>query len=226
MTAPAEAPAPARRRWIVPLLVALAGLGLALAAAGVLLRPSLILVNHLVLPVRVLVDTTALTVGAGDTLRLTLRRGAPMRLRWRLDPPAGPDGGPLGVSIEGAFAVERAAGRIHYDMTSRAGGPHFAPLVTNASDRALRIVVNAGLQGAVDCRCLVPAGARRTFVGYYPLYRNSSVEARDTAGAAARFADLGAAVRPASGMVGLRFEAKDLRVRSAAAGAGRAASPR
>ena len=44
--------------------------------------------------------------------------------------------------------------------------------------RTCRVMVNAGLEGAVDCAARSGPGARRVFIGYYRLYRNSTVEAR------------------------------------------------
>jgi len=41
--------------------------------------------------------------------------------------------------------------------------------------------VTPGTAAAVRCGCLVPRGAVRTHVGYYRLYRNSSVAAYNTA---------------------------------------------
>ena len=61
------------------------------------------------------------------------------------------------------------------------------------------------------CGCVIPPGANRSHIGYYSLYQNSGVEARDPSGRTAGFGDLGADVDPSSGTVGLRFEDKDLR---------------
>jgi len=75
----------------------------------------------------------------------------------------------------------------------------------------LRATVNAGLEGAVDCGCAVRPGARRVFIGYYRLYRNSTVKVRDGSGRSATFRDVGPQVTSADGTIGLRFETKDLR---------------
>jgi hypothetical protein len=68
-----------------------------------------------------------------------------------------------------------------------------------------------GLEGAVDCGCAIKPGANRVFIGYYRLYQNSTVRARDSTGRTATFRDLGPRVTAADGTVGLRFEAKDFR---------------
>jgi hypothetical protein len=71
--------------------------------------------------------------------------------------------------------------------------------------------VNAGLAGAMPCGCTVAAGSTRARIGYYPLFRNSTVEVEDPQGRTARFTDLGPRVEPASGVVSLRFDPEDLK---------------
>ena len=89
---------------------------------------------------------------------------------------------------------------------------YFAPLITNSTKDLLRVTVNAGLQGALDCGCAVRPGATRVFIGYYRLYENSTVRARAPSAAEATFRDLGRQVTRRDGTVGLRFEEKDLRL--------------
>ncbi len=84
-------------------------------------------------------------------------------------------------------------------------------MITNASQELLRITTNAGLEGAVECGCAIRPGANRVFIGYYRLYQNSTVRARDSTGRTATFRDLGPRVTATDGTVGLRFEAKDFR---------------
>jgi hypothetical protein len=93
---------------------------------------------------------------------------------------------------------------------SPAHAAYFAPLITNETGQPLTITVNAGLAGALSCRCTVPAGAVRMGIGYYPLFQNSTVRAE--AGArSATFTNLGPQVDATSGFVGLLFRAGDLR---------------
>jgi len=65
--------------------------------------------------------------------------------------------------------------------------------------------VNAGLDGALDCGCAVRPGALRVFIGYYRVYRNSTVRATDAEGRTAMFRDLGAEAQQRGWTVGLRF---------------------
>jgi len=114
--------------------------------------------------------------------------------------------------MRGSIMVRGPQGTIRRSATARTpDSDYFAPLITNATDDLLRVTVNAGLQGATDCGCAVRPGARRVFIGYYPLYRNSTVRAAAPDGRSATFRDLGPSVMTPDGAVGLRFEAKDLR---------------
>jgi hypothetical protein len=87
----------------------------------------------------------------------------------------------------------------------------FAPLITNETGGPISITVNAGLSGWTACDCVIPAGATRVRIGYYPLYRNSTVRAEDQRQRSATFSDLGTSVDQGNGTVGLRFEQKDFR---------------
>jgi hypothetical protein len=211
---PAEPPAIGFRvPWLALVLVALL---VAIAGAGVvlLLRPRLSFTNGLAGPVRVVVgDGTPRTVAPGATVSVGVARGRTTVAQWELVRPLSADGQPMGHEVRGSAVLRGPSGTMNIAATSRtADHAYFAPLITNASAQALRVVVNAGLQGATDCGCAVRPGARRVFIGYYPLYQNSSVRVRAPAGAA-EFRDLGPQVTSANGTVGLRFEDKDLRVR-------------
>jgi hypothetical protein len=92
-----------------------------------------------------------------------------------------------------------------------AGTAFFAPLITNETGQPLRVTVNAGSAAVMDCRCTVPPGAVRAPIGYYPLFRNSTVRVTDARNRSATFTDLGPSVDRATGVVGLRFTAADLR---------------
>jgi hypothetical protein len=193
---------------------------LALAAGWyfVVLQPKLRFTNRLIAPVRVVVGGgAARSVAPGETVTLRAPRGRTLLAEWEMVRPLSADSQPMGEVVKGAVVLRDARGTV-----AGAAGPrtsdadYFAPLVTNGGTEAIRVMVNAGLAGAVDCRCAVRPGATRVFVGYYRLYQNSTVRAHGvTSRREATFRDLGAQVTRPDGAVGLRFEDKDLRPTSA-----------
>jgi hypothetical protein len=210
---PAGPSAPAARiPWgalgLVILLVGLAGAGVV-----VLLRPHIEFTNELAGPVRLVVGNGApRTVLPGGQVRLAVARGATSVAQWGLIRPLSADKQPMGSEVRGSAVLRDPTGTTQVRATSRtADQAYFAPHITNATAQALRVLVNAGLQGAIDCGCAVRPGGRRVYIGYYPLFRNSTVRARGPGNTSAEFQDLGAQVTRADGVVGLRFEDKDLR---------------
>jgi hypothetical protein len=219
MTLPATPPPDPRAQefrfpWLPLILVAVL---VAAAGAGVmmLLRPGLVFTNGLAGPVRLTVgDEAPRIVAPGARLRVGVARAKTVVAQWELVRPLSADGQPMGAEVRGSAVLRGPSGTRTAAATSRtADNAYFAPLITNASTRALRVVVNAGLQGAADCGCAVSPGGRRVFIGYYPLYRNSTVRVRAPGEATAEFRDLGPQVTSGNGTVGLRFEDKDLRLR-------------
>jgi hypothetical protein len=212
VAAPTPPVAEPRRRSAGPLLFLLL---LAVGAAVFLfLRggPTLVIHNSLVEPVKIIAGGQELQVAEGGSAEIKLERGDRLFAQWYLVQPLGPGGKPLGELIQGTLQQEKPRGRVELEITARTGsGDYFAPLVSNSTDRSLRIIVNAGLQGAIDCDCGVPAGGTRTRIGYYRLYQNSTVQAVDGQGRRATFRDVGPQVRDAGGGVGLRFNSGDFR---------------
>jgi hypothetical protein len=207
--APAS-PAPARSRSVFPIiLVALVVAALA-AGAWIFLQPTLVFSNQLVAPVRLVVGQESRRVGPGETVRLRVSRKL-LVAEWELERPLSADKQPMGEAVRGSWVVPAPRGIVNRAAVARLEtGDYFAPLVTNDADRLLRITVNAGLDGARDCGCAVRPGARRVFLGYYRLYRNSTVQATDPDGRTAVFRDLGPEARTRGWVVGLRFASRDL----------------
>lgn len=199
------------RRFLLPVLL--------LAAAGGFLlwrlspRPTVNITNGLVLPVRLRIDAALdTTVAPGGSVAWRLERGSVSTMDWELVRPRTRAGLPVGEPISGSAVLTGTARRVEHVIRARRGdAAWFAPLITNETGAPLLVRINAGLAGAVDCPCEVPAGARRMPVGYYRLYRNSSVEARNSEGRRATFRDLGGEADVRSGAVGLRFGPGDLR---------------
>ena len=196
-----------------PLLLFLLLVAAVLGGLYLLGRPRLEYTNQLAGPVRHTVDGTPRMVPAGSSLRVAAPWGRTLVATWELDRPLSADGRPMGEELRGS-AVERGTwGTIRRSVRARGpDGNYFAPLITNASQDQLRITVNAGLEGMLDCGCAVRPGGRRVFLGYYRLYQNSAVQGKASGGRVATFRDLGPSVVAPDGTVGLRFESRDLRV--------------
>jgi len=177
-----------------------------------LTRPVLYFRNELIEPVRIMAGARARLVAPDRTLRVPLSRRLSAVAEWHMLRPTSPEGLAMGVDVGGTLAFDRPRGRQERAASPRdSAHAYFAPLITNNTGEPIAITVNAGLAGAMGCHCTIPPGAEHAPIGYYPLYANSTVEARDAAGRSAQFTDLGAKVDPTSGVVGLRFGPTDLR---------------
>ena len=204
---------PVRGRRTILLVGLLLLLSAAAAAWYFFASPRLLFTNELAAPVRLAADQQApLTLTPGETVRLATPRGRAMVALWELVRPFSADGRPMGSEVRGSVVVRGPSGTIRRSARARGtDADYFAPLITNATEDLLRVTVNAGLEGSLDCGCAVRPGARRVFIGYYPLFQNSTVRATGANGRSATFRDLGASVITPDGTVGLRFDGKDLR---------------
>ena len=206
-----ERAASAPKRSRMPLVAAALALLLTAGTLGYFFfRVPVRFENHLLLPVKVQWNgREAGTVAPGGTLRRPTRRGRPLTVQWYAALPAG---APPGEAIEGSALLDRVTTRTEIVASAEeAKVPMFAPLITNATGVPLKVTVNPGSAAATDCRCTVPDGGTRMGIGYYRLFRNSSVLVTAPDGRTATFPDLSGAVAVGSGAVGLRFEVKDLR---------------
>lgn len=194
------------------LLTLLVVLAAALGLAYTLARPRLVLTNRLAASVRfTAADAEPAMVGAGQWVQVSAPWGKSMLVSWEMVRPPSADGRPMGETVSGSLLVRRRWGTLRREIEARGShGNYFAPLISNGGAEPLRIIVNAGLEGALDCECAVRPDARRTFIGYYRLYQNSTVQAK-AGGRQASFRDLGSRVVSPDGSIGLRFEAGDLR---------------
>ena len=216
---PDQAP-PAHFRCSVPagrggrpaLLFAVLILAFAALSWYVVTTPHLVFTNQLAGSVRVTPDQKPpVTLAPGENVRLSAPRDRAMVVAWELLRPLSANKQPMGSEIRGSV-VMRGSGTVRRSALARGtDADYFAPLITNASTDLLRVTVNAGLEGALDCGCAVRPGARRVFIGYYPLFQNSTVRVTNNQGRTAMFRDLGPTVTSPDGVVGLRFQDRDLR---------------
>ncbi len=191
-----------RPMWMGIAVLLLLGLG----GAWYLRPPTLVFENRLAGMVTVQVGGEERRILPGGSFTLKPARGQRLRLSWRLDRQTG---AVFGDSV----TFERPGARMRVRATaSPKGGNYFAPLITNETGKPLTITINAGLAGAMSCSCMVPPGAVRMEIGYYPLFANSTLRAEEVGAArTATFKDLGPQVDATTGRVGLLFRAADLR---------------
>lgn len=204
---------PSRPSLRVPLLALSVVIFAALAGWYLWSRPRLVFTNTLAGPVLLAVgEEDPIRVAPGASVRQIVSLGRSLVVEWSLVRPLAADDRPMGEEVRGSLVVPKPKGTLHQSAAPRGpGGDFFAPLITNATEDLLRVTVNAGLMGAMDCGCGVRPGTRRVFIGYYRLYQNSTVRAGTNDGRTATFRDLGPNVTAKDGTVGLRFETKDLR---------------
>jgi hypothetical protein len=178
----------------------------ALAAAGFFLaRPTFEFTNAMAAPVRLVVNGESDTVPPGETVKARVGRSR-LVAQWELVRPLSADSQPMGEEVHAAWVLASPRGTIERRAEPRVDtGDYFAPLITNDTGELLRITVNAGLDGARDCGCAVRPGAKRVFIGYYRVYRNSTVQATDRQGRRATFRDLGDEAQRRGWTVGLQF---------------------
>jgi hypothetical protein len=192
------------RSLLVPVAAVLL-IGAVAAAAWFAARPTFAFTNTLVGPVQVVVNGTSGTVAPGRTVKARVARDRVIA-EWELIRPLSADSQPMGEAVKGSWIINRPRGTVAVEATPRVEtGDYFAPLITNDTPGLLRLVVNAGLDGARDCGCAVRPGAKRVFIGYYRAYLNSTVQATAPDGSTATFRDLGPEAARRGWTVGLRF---------------------
>jgi serine/threonine protein kinase len=205
---------PAGRSWRRG-LISLALMLIAVVTATVwwLTSPRLLFENALRAPVIVNLSGEQHIVQPNAQITLRLPKSGPSAVLWMLDRPTNAEGRPLGVEVFGAMAQTDPSGRTRgVAQASPEDRAYFAPLITNETGEPLTVTVNANTPHSKLCDCTVPPGAVRMLIGYYPLFSNSTVQVEDPSGRSAMFTDFSAEVNRRSGVVGLKFGTRDLRV--------------
>jgi tRNA A-37 threonylcarbamoyl transferase component Bud32 len=185
---------------------------------------SLMVANRLLAPIAVTMEDTGLTVGPGDSVRLSVRAGAPLEVQWAMVQPTSRTGVPLGGRVEGTFQHEAPQGQMREVVTAGAGGvTRFMPVVVNATGRRVAVAIVHGAD-TVDCGCRLQPGDS-VGLGYWPLDRTSAVRVTDASRAVARYNALLTGVDSVTGVMLVRVRRRELvsplplsRGRAAAAG--------
>jgi hypothetical protein len=201
-----------RGLWRRLFVIGLPLIGVGILAVWWLARPRLVFENPLAAPVTVSVGSERYLVEPRANVIVPLHGGGQIDVMWAVERPANPDGRPLGAEVVGMIALADPHGRVRGSADATPGErAYFSPLITNETDVSLTVFVNAATPHEMPCDCTVPPGSHRMLIGYYPLFSNSTVRAVDESGRSAIFTDFASEVNRRTGVVGLRFEEKDLR---------------
>ena len=171
------------------------------------------MVNRLSVPIGVVVGSEPeRRVPPGDSSALTVPRTPSLSVSWYAIGPRSGKGQAAGSDLQRTQVLDSRQRALRIEARADSGAPAvFLPYVTNATGQPLTFRINVGSAAEESCRCSVPPGAVRVPLGYFPLYRNSSVRAVLPNGRVATFEGLGSQVNRASGVVRLRFDEKDFR---------------
>ena len=180
----------------------------------------LVVVNQLSVPVGVVLGTSSEhRLAPGDSSTMSVPRATALTVSWYAISPRSGRGQVAGSDLQRTQTLDTRQRVLRLEARADNGGPPlFLPYVTNATGQPLTLRLNVGSSAEESCRCSIPPGAVRVPLGFYPLFRNSSVRAILPNGRVATFEGLGSQVNRASGVVRLRFELRDFRDTSALQG--------
>ncbi len=201
---------------VLPVTLAVVGAALILVTAlGYFASRSarLVMVNRLSVPIGVVLGAEhERRVAPGDSSTWSVPRAASLSVSWYAIGPRSGKGQAAGTDLQRSQTLDTRQRGLRLEARADSSVPTvFLPYVTNATGQPLTIRLNVGSSAEESCRCSVPAGAVRVPLGFYPLFRNSSVRAILPNGRVATFEGLGSQVNRASGVVRLRFESRDFR---------------
>jgi hypothetical protein len=177
--APSRTPGEITLRIRISYLVVTGVALLALVVWGVGRRPtgSVTVRNRLVEPIRVRASDGSETLVLAGRERSVSDSGKG-GLEWSLVRPISDSGVPMGSELKGLFP----AGAHGSASSWQAEQVSVAPVIVNATARAVTIAVSGTGGRLFPCHCSIPAGAGPTRIGYYPLLLNSSLIATDADG--------------------------------------------
>jgi len=180
----------------------------------------LTMVNRLSVPIGVVVGREPeRRVSPGDSSAFSVPRMPSLSVSWYAISPRSGKGQAAGSDLQRTQVLDSRRREIRIEARADSGAPAvFLPYVTNATGQPLTLRINVGSTAEESCRCSLPPGAVRVPLGYFPLYRNSSVRAILPNGRVATFEGLGSQVNRTSGVVRLRFDEKDFRDSTAVRG--------
>jgi len=201
---------------VIPTALAVVGAALVLVTTlGYFANRSvpLQMVNRLSVPIGVVVGSEAeRRVSPGDSGALIVPRSPSLSVSWYAIGPRSGKGQAAGSDLQHTQVLDSRQRALRIEARADGSAPAvFLPYVTNATGQPLTLRINVGSGAEESCRCSVAPGAVRVPLGYFPLYRNSSVRAILPNGRIATFEGLGSQVNRASGVVRLRFDEKDFR---------------
>src|SRR5690606_27335987 len=164
------------------------------------------------------------TLRPGDSLRMELRRGAPLSAAWHVVGPRSSSGDQLGESLGGTIREPEPQGDVRRRLDlSAAGSGYIVPRITSDTEDSLFVFLRDST-GERPCNCGVAPGAVDASLGYLRLDRTLGLTLVSASGGRASFDSDSLATHAAAGtgLVSLRVRRADLAVPIAASSTRRA----
>lgn len=135
---------------------------------------SLLVDNHLVLPIRIFFDGSLQGEVAARSEGSFPLDHSDVKVEWDLVKETTAGGRKLGPDVSGSFASANPGDLLNVDNVVSEQA-YFYPFITNNTEQDCEVIVNKGWKSEVITDAVVPALSKDVGLGYYKLFENSNL---------------------------------------------------